>query len=155
MTTLRPLCVLLTIVLGLLSLPAAAATTPSQTVDAFHTALRTNKPDSAMALLGREAVIFEQGFISSSPKEYQQTALADAVSFATQTERTVIRRESWQDGDMAWVTSSTMTRGVFQGRRLNLEGAETMILRKDGDGWKISHIHWSAHPVEDNAQSAP
>lgn len=152
MTNLRAVSLLLFALL-LPALPATAAS-PSETVDAFHKALRSNKPNEAMNYLGREAVIFEQGFISASPSEYAASELKQATEFATHTERRVIRREAWQDGNIAWVLSSTMTVGVFDGRRLDLEGAETMVLRKEGDGWKITHVHWSAHPIESGAANA-
>lgn len=128
--------------------PPAWSLSASETVDAFHKALRTGKVEAAVEYLGPEAVVFEQGFINPSRAEYVSTQLQQAADFASRTERQVIRREAWQDGNIAWVLSSTMTVGIFDGRKVELEGAETMVMRKDGEGWKITHIHWSAHPIQ-------
>lgn len=133
---------------GALIASPAWALSPSETVEAFHKALRTGKAEAAVDYLGPEVVVFEQGFINPSRAEFVSSQLQEAADFATRTERRVIRREAWQDGNIAWVLSSTLTVGIFEGRKLELEGAETMVMRKDGEGWKITHIHWSAHPIE-------
>lgn len=133
---------------------AAAAATPAETVDAFHKALRSGDGSGALAYLASDVSIFEQGFAESSQAQYARTQLADAAGFARQTERRVLRRESGQDTQNAWVLSITLTTGQFGERSLELEGTETMLLRRFGDGWKIWHIHWSAHPREAPASAA-
>jgi len=47
------------------------------------------------------------------------------------------------------VISTTVTEGQFDGRKLVLDGTETMLLRRGVDGWRIAHIHWSAHSPQD------
>lgn len=126
---------------------AAQAMSPSDTVQAFHKALTAGDKAAAIALMGKEVTVFEQGFINASRDDYVSTQLDDAIRFAQQTRRVIVRREAWQDGNIAWVMSSTQTTGDFGGQALALEGAETMVLRLDGPDWKITHIHWSAHPM--------
>lgn len=135
---------------------AAFAQNPSQTVDAFHEALRTNQPDRVLALLAREAVIYEQGFAEISRDEWVRRQLGPAIAFAGDTERRVLRRESREMGDVAWVVSSTRTTVTLPGQPLALNGAETAILRRDTEGWRIVHLHWSAHesPPEAAAPAA-
>jgi ketosteroid isomerase-like protein len=137
-----------------LALAAAPAEprTPSETVDAFHKALRQGDGRGALEYLAGDVSIFEQGFAESSREDYAKAQLADAAEFARATERRVLRRESGQDTGSAWVLSMTLTTGQFGDRQLALEGAETMLLRRVGDAWKIAHIHWSAHP---QAAAAP
>ena len=129
-----------------LSLDAhAAALGPAATVDAFHLALRAQDGKAALALLGPEAVVFEQGFYEASRDDYEKTSLADDLKFAATTTREVQSREAVVSGDVAWVQSLTHTRGKFGENPVDLSGAETVILRRAGDAWKIVHIHWSAH----------
>ncbi|WP_420467781.1 YybH family protein [Panacagrimonas sp.] len=124
----------------------AAAATPAQTVDAFHAALRDRQPDRAVALLAPEALIYEQGFAELSRADWMRNQLGPAVAFAADTQRKLLRRESRQLGDVAWVVSSTQTTvALAQDPPLRLNGAETAILRRDGDRWVIVHLHWSAH----------
>jgi hypothetical protein len=49
-----------------------------------------------------------------------------------------------QDGNMAWVASTSETTGSFNGRAVNSEGAELMVLTKGPSGWRIVAIHWSS-----------
>lgn len=132
------------------SLPAGAdaPTTPADTVEAFHKALRIGDGKAALAFMARDVSVFEQGFEETSRDSWGSKQLPDANQFAKQTERRVLRRESSQDTSTASVISTTLTTGEFDGRKLELEGTETMLLRREGDEWKIAHIHWSAHPKE-------
>ena len=47
--------------------------------------------------------------------------------------------------------SLTRTRGNYQGGAVDLSEAETAILKKDGAGWKIVHLHRSAHATRPSA----
>src|SRR5688572_23782249 len=47
-------------------------------------------------------------------------------------------------GDMAWASSTSATQGEMNGRTINSEGAELMVLVRTAQGWKISAIHWSS-----------
>lgn len=132
---------------ALLLAPAVFAASPSETVDAFYKALAQGDAKGAAKYLGKEVVVFEQGYINDSREDYVKAQIGEAAKFAKATRREVIRREAWQEGNIAWVLSSTLTTGTFNGQKLALDGAETMVLRKLGDGWMITHIHWSAHPA--------
>ena len=139
-----------------MSLGAHAATLgPAATVDAFHLALHAQDGKAAVALLAPEAVVFEQGFYEASRDDYEKSSLADDMKFAATTTREVQSREAIVNGDVAWVQSLTRTRGKFGESAVDLSGAETMILRRSGDAWKIVHIHWSAHDTVLRPPAAP
>ncbi|HEX4872586.1 MAG TPA: nuclear transport factor 2 family protein [Nevskiaceae bacterium] len=132
---------------GLLLASAAVAATPAtEVVDRFHQALERGDRAGAEAVLAPEVVIFETGFVTSLREDYLAEGFPRDAEFARQTERRVLRRESWQDGNVAWVLSTTLTEGRFGEDRLALEGAESVMLRRDGESWRIMHVHWSAHP---------
>jgi ketosteroid isomerase-like protein len=130
---------------------AEAPTTPSDTVEAFHKALQQGDGKAALAFMERDVTVFEQGFEETSRDSWGNNQLPDANKFAKATERRVLRKETGQDTNTAWVISTTLTSGDFDGRKLELEGTETMFLRRENDEWRIAHIHWSAHPKDDAA----
>lgn len=130
---------------------AAEAGTPADTVEAFHQAIDQGDADGALLFMGSEATVFEQGFVSATRADYAKEALPDAIRFAKVTHREVIRQEAWQNDNIAWVLVTTMTTGDIEGRKIALQGTETVLLRKDGPAWKITHLHDSAHEVDADA----
>jgi ketosteroid isomerase-like protein len=138
-------------VLGMAT-PALAASDPAATVDAFHAALHEGKADAALALLATNVSIFETGFVEQSRDAYRGAHLDADLDFARKTQFAVVERNlMWLGASAACVMSRTTTKGDFQGHPVDLIGTETMLLQKAGDGWVISHIHWSAHPREQGA----
>lgn len=138
------------ILLGAGATAQAAAPGPADTVDAFHQAMRGGRVDAVTRLMLPEAVIFEQGFFEASRDDYARRHLGDDMTFAAATRCEVLSRESIGSGEVAWVITRSRTRGAIGGHSVDLTGAETMLLRRTPEGWRIVHIHWSAHstPVE-------
>lgn len=134
-------------------LPALAAepAPPSKQVDEFHKALRLNQPEQAVALLSRDAVIYEQGFAEISRQEWIDQQLGPAIAFARDTQRDVVRRATRVVGEAAWVMSSIRTTVKLPGNDLVFNGGETAILMQEQGEWKIVHLHWSAHEVQSDA----
>lgn len=135
----------------------AAASTPLETLLRFHTALRENDRETALAQLAANVVIYEQGFADTSRKSWAGGQLQDALDFARNTQRVTLQQQTQRSGDLAWVVSTTQTDGLFEGQVLTLLGTETAILRSEGGDWKIIHLHWSAHekPRADSPVSTP
>ena len=48
------------------------------------------------------------------------------------------------DGNTAWTSSTSETRGNYNGRTINSVGAESMVLTRARGGWKIRSIHGSS-----------
>jgi hypothetical protein len=42
------------------------------------------------------------------------------------------------------VTTRTRAQGAYKDKPFDQLGTETMVLRHDGRGWRITHIHWSS-----------
>ena len=123
---------------------APAASEAAAALDAFHAALRAGDRDAALALLAEDALIFEAGGAERSRAEYASHHLGADAAFAVATEATVTRRSGDASGDVAWITSEGRTTGTFNGRAVDRITAETVLLRRHGDGWRIHHIHWSS-----------
>ncbi|MBN8527983.1 MAG: nuclear transport factor 2 family protein [Caulobacterales bacterium] len=123
---------------------AAEAAAAAMSVDAFHAALKGGDTAAALALLAPDVMIFEEGGAERSRDEYASHHLVSDAAFSAASETTVTRRSGWADGDIAWITSEGRTTGQFNGRAVDRLTTETMVLKRDADGWRIRHIHWSS-----------
>lgn len=113
-------------------------------VDAFHAALRSGDAEAVLALLTEDVVVLEEGGAERSRAEYAGHHLPADMAFAAATTADVTRRVARVEGDVAWVLTEGRTTGTFNGRAVDRLTAGTMILYRDGDAWRIRHIHWSS-----------
>lgn len=119
--------------------------TPMEVVELFHQSLREGDTDQVLAQLAPDVIIYETGFAERSRDQYANGHVQEDETFASGTQRKITRRESWEDDNAAWVLTQSEIRGEFGERKIALEQTETMLLRKSAGGWRITHIHWSAH----------
>lgn len=108
-------------------------------VSAFHDALVAGQPDAVMELLAPEAVVLESGG-KETRMEYQAGHLAADIDYAQTATRTRGDVEVQVVGDVAWAVSVSQSK--YQDR--SSQSAELMVLRRHGDKWLISAIHWSS-----------
>lgn len=128
--------------------PAARQEAPGSAaaaVDAFHAALAAGDRDRALASLAPEVVIFEGGGAEMSREEYAGHHLGGDMEFVRAVKTDVVDRQSHLAGDVAWVLTRTHTSGRFRERDIDVDGVETMVLRRSDDQWRIVHVHWSSH----------
>jgi ketosteroid isomerase-like protein len=113
------------------------------TVEQFHAALSAGDSAAALALLADDVMILESGGVETR-NEYRSHHLPGDIAFAraVKSERTLLQLRV--QGDVAWVSSSSATRGTYRERPIDSLGAELMVLRRSGDRWLISSIHWSS-----------
>ena len=125
------------------SLPVSARNAAA-TVDAFHAALHRSDARSAAALLADDALIFESGGVERTKAEYAAHHLPADATFSRAVSTEITHRAGGSNGAFAWIASEGRTTGSYKGKALDLLTTETMILRREGRGWKITHIHWSS-----------
>ncbi|PZO09137.1 MAG: DUF4440 domain-containing protein [Alphaproteobacteria bacterium] len=136
--------------------PARTAATPidhvqteaiaaARVVDAFHAALEQGDTEAALTLLAGDVLIFEGGGAERSKAEYAEHHLAADAAFSAAVPSVRSRRTARAGADSAWVASESRTTGEFNGRPIDSLSVETMVLRLETDGWRITHIHWSSH----------
>jgi ketosteroid isomerase-like protein len=123
---------------------AVAEVTPEQTVERFHAAIEAGDAAAAGALLAVDAVIYEQGGVERSKAAYLAEHLPADIGFAATTTEAITARRSDVSGDLAVVTRDGRIAGSFEGRTVDRAIAETMVLRRTHDGWRIAHVHWSS-----------
>lgn len=115
-------------------------------VERYHDALARGDSTTALSLLARDAVILESGGFETRA-EYRSHHLPGDIAFAR-----AVRRERGPirvtiQGDVAWVSSTSTSRGEYRGRTVNSAGAELMVLSRGPDGWWIRAIHWSSRAL--------
>jgi ketosteroid isomerase-like protein len=114
-------------------------------VEQFHRALAGGDSTAALELLDDSAVVLESGGLESR-REYRQHHLSGDIAFARAMPSRTERRSATVRGDVAWVVSTGTTTGEYRGRRIDVQGAELVVLSRRRDGWRIQAIHWSSRP---------
>lgn len=115
------------------------------TVERFHAALAAGDSVGALALLSADAVILESGGVETR-EEYRAHHLPSDMAFAqaVRAERVLVAVRL--SGDAAWVSATSSAAGTYRDRAVNSAGAELVVLRREGGGWRIAAIHWSSRP---------
>jgi ketosteroid isomerase-like protein len=115
-------------------------------VERFHTALSRGDSATVLSLLAPNAVILESGDLERRA-EYRQHHLPADVEFARAVPDARALASVVVHGDVAWVSSTSITQGTMKGRAINSAGAELMVLaRRDRHSpWLIRAVHWSSH----------
>lgn len=125
------------------------ATAIAAVIDGFHQSLVAGDEERAMSLLSPDALIVEAGTVQTRA-EYQREHLTDDIAFAREVPGKQTSRKIGRAGDAAWVTSTFQVTGTFQGKVINNLAAETAVLTRTAEGWRIRTIHWSSHKAAKN-----
>jgi len=115
-------------------------------VRAYHEALEAGDSLAVLGLLASDALILENGD-RQTREEYRSHHLQADIRFS---QAVPTRRSAVQvivSGDVAWVSSTSVTQGTYQKRPINLSGAELMVLSRTAAGWVIRAIHWSSRAL--------
>ncbi|MBU0825847.1 MAG: nuclear transport factor 2 family protein, partial [Alphaproteobacteria bacterium] len=115
---------------------APTALEAAAVIDAFHAALDHGNEADALALLADDVLIFESGGAERSKAEYAGHHLAADAIFSQATAQTITLRTGRAEDDLAWIATESKTTGTYKDRPINLIGTETMLLRRQNDGWQ-------------------
>jgi mono/diheme cytochrome c family protein/ketosteroid isomerase-like protein len=120
-----------------------AAVNPAATVDRFQSLLAKGDTAAAAKILDSMVLIYEGGQAEKSREEYASHHLQADAKFLKGATVRVLSRTGDSKGDLAWVaTESELT--TSGAKAASLITTETMILKRDAQGWHIAHIHWSS-----------
>jgi hypothetical protein len=109
----------------------------------FHDMLSTGDTAGINALLYPDLKVLEGGTVENL-QEYLSHHLSADIEFAKAVKE---KRSSFTyrcAGDVAWLISTSTATGTFNGRDINSDGAELLILSRTKKGWQIRAIHWSS-----------
>ena len=124
--------------------PAPDAAAIGAAVDDFHQALTAGDSKRVMSLLLPDALIVEAGTVQTRA-EYGSEHLGEDIAFARELSGKQTSRRVQQAGDVAWVTTTFRVTGKFHDKPINNLAAETAVLTRTADGWRIRTLHWSSH----------
>ena len=110
----------------------------------FHGALEAGDSTTALTLLAADVLVLESGGVETR-EEYRGHHLPGDIGYARAVPSTRTVRQVKIQGMTAWVSSTSVSQGTYNGRAINSMGAELAILTRGGDGhWRIAAIHWSS-----------
>jgi len=112
-------------------------------VGAFHTALAAGDSVTALSHLADDVVILESGGVEDK-QHYRSGHLAGDMRFAQAVPSDRGDIEVTVRGDVAWAHSTSVRQGRMGEREINSQGAELVVLAREGSTWKITAIHWSS-----------
>lgn len=116
-------------------------------VEGFASALQKGDAAAAMEWLAPDALILESGS-KQTRAEYEQKHLHEDMAMLKAVPMTRSDLVVKQEGAAAWATSLYRIKGSFDGKEINSQGAELMVLTKTAAGWKIRAIHWSNYAIK-------
>ncbi len=114
-----------------------------KTLDAFHQAIIDNDSQAARNLLSETARILEGGNIETK-QEYLSHHFHSDGKFRSAMNREVDSQTVTVEGNIAWVSTQTHTRGTYSDRKLDLNSLELAVLNKEEGNWNITALHWSS-----------
>ncbi|MEA3247136.1 MAG: DUF4198 domain-containing protein [Gemmatimonadota bacterium] len=112
-------------------------------VKRFHAALAAGDSTTALGLLSEDVVIMESGGVETK-EQYRNGHLNGDMAYARAVPAARLVAYEHVRGEAAWVASTSVTQGDYNGRAINSAGAELMVLSLEGGRWKIRAIHWSS-----------
>jgi len=115
------------------------------TVDRFFAALSAGDLEKAGAELDPGVIILESGGAEHSAAEYLGGHARHDAEFLKGARHVPGRRIARVGGELAWVASESELHVEEDGKPVTIASTESMVLRSNGAGWKIVHIHWSSH----------
>lgn len=124
-----------------------APTSPTEVASAYLDAMDTADLDRAESLFAKESSIFEAGGEEGTWKHYREhhigPELAEFSSFKTTKGKP--EEEVSADGSMAMVAWPIEYRMALKdGKTVESKGTVTFVLVREGDAYRIRHLHWSS-----------
>ena len=109
----------------------------------FHAMLSTGDTSGIMTLLDPDLRVLEGGTVENL-REYLSHHLSADIEFAKAVKETRSAFSYRCAGGVAWLISTSTATGNFNGRDINSDGAELLILSRTKKDWQIRAIHWSS-----------
>jgi ketosteroid isomerase-like protein/mono/diheme cytochrome c family protein len=122
----------------------ASADTPEAAVDGFLKALAAGDAKTAEHWLASDVLIYESGGVESSRDEYVAHHMQADMEFLAKAKTERLENAANGGPWISWVTSRSRVSGKSDGKAVDLFSTETMVLKREDQGWRIAHIHWSS-----------
>lgn len=129
------------------SRPESRPATPTEVASAYLDTMDSGDLDRAESLFARQSSIFEGGGEEGTWKHYREhhigPELAEFKSFKTTKGKP--EEAVSADGSMAFVAWPVEYRiALKDGKEVDSKGTVTFVLVREGDAYRIRHLHWSS-----------
>lgn len=109
----------------------------------FHDLLGRGDSAAVARSLAPDAIVLESGDVETRA-EYVAHHLGEDITFARAVPSTRTIVQSRREGNVVWITTTSVSKGRFGDRQIDSRGAELMIVSRSGSKWLIRAIHWSS-----------
>jgi ketosteroid isomerase-like protein/mono/diheme cytochrome c family protein len=123
---------------------STSSDTPEAAVEGFLKALAAGDAKTAEHWLAPDVLIYESGGVESSRDEYVAHHMKADMEFLAKAKTERLENAANGSPWIAWVTSRSRVTGKSDGKVVDLFSTETMVLKREDQGWRIAHIHWSS-----------
>lgn len=127
------------------TMTAGAVPEAEAAAKALHAALQAGNRNAVLELLAPEVRISEGGH-TQTRAEYAAGHLGADIAFLQDARIVPGPMRSGLQGRQAVVQSDSTIRARSKGKPIQLDSHETLRLRKQGEQWKITAIHWRSSP---------
>lgn len=121
---------------------AAETIRVKKVVDEFFNTAKKRDWDAAAEIMSADFELYTDGASNFNKQEYVKALKADDLEVAFMELRDMEIRVS-SDGQMAWTKYRGLFKTISQNKPSNVETAETLIFKREGEQWKITRAHVS------------
>jgi len=114
-----------------------------EVVAELHTALRSSDEATIRSILADNVLIFEGSGAERSLEEYASHHMKSDMKFLKHMATELLERNIMIHGDVAISSSRSKMTGKYKNKDFNKVTVETLVLKKNSDGWKVIRVHWS------------
>ena len=115
-------------------------------VDQFFSAAKKRDWDAEAELMSSDFELYTDGASGFSKQAYIKVLKEDDIQLADMELRDMEIRVS-SDGQMAWAKYRGLFKFISHNQPSNMESAETLIFKREGEQWKITRAHVSIKPL--------
>ncbi len=118
-----------------------------EAVDGFFAAANRGKWDEAARFMAPEFKIFTDGASTFDRPTYVALLKADDLK-VTDVGLSEIESSVSSDGSLGWIRYKALVKATSNGKPADVRTAETMVLARRPEGWRIVQAHASIAPLE-------
>ena len=125
---------------------AAESIRVRKVVDQFFNAAKKRDWDAAAEFMATDFELYTDGASGFNKQAYVKVLKEDDMELADMELRDMEIRVS-SDGQMAWGKYRGLFKGISHNQPSTMETTETLIFKREGEQWKITHAHVSLKPL--------
>ncbi len=110
--------------------------------------MKSSDLKQAGSLLADDVLILERGGAERSREEYLGGHAKHEDAFLKEAHIQIKQRTARCKWRHAWGGTESELHGTRQGKPVAVRSTETLVLRRDANGWRLVRSHWSSQPIK-------